>query len=77
MNIHTCMLEVFVAYTLCIIHRVILSELYSIMYYRIQIRILVIRWLTLEIVLQLILLRMIQVLFFHALKLLAHIIILL
>ena len=43
------MLEVFVVYTLCIIHLIILSELYSIMHYIIQIRVLVIRWLTLEI----------------------------
>ena len=52
------MLEVFVFYTLCIIHLIILSELYSIMPYIVQIRVLVI------------------LIFFHALKLLAHIIIL-
>ena len=43
------MLEVFVVYTLCIIYLIKLSELYSIMHYLIQIRVLVIRRLTLEI----------------------------
>ena len=41
------------------------------MHYIIQIRVLVIRLLTFEMFMQLILLSMIQVLFFHALKLLA------
>ena len=62
------MLEAFVGYTLCIIHLIILSGLYSIMYYIIQIRVLVIRWLTLEILMQLILLSMIRVLFFSRVK---------
>ena len=65
-------------YTLCLIHLIILSELYSIMHYIIQISVLVIRWLTLEIhvLMQLILLSMIQILFFHTLMVLAPIIIL-
>ena len=62
------MLEVFVVYTLCIIHLIILSELYSIMHYIIQIRVSVIRWLILKIIMQLILLSMIQVLFFSRVK---------
>ena len=62
------MLEVFVVYTLCVIHLITLSELYSIMHYIIQIRVLVIRWLTLEILMQLILLSIIQVLFFSRVK---------
>ena len=48
MNSYILLVEVLVVYTLCIIHLIILSELYSIMHKIIQIRVLVIRWLTLE-----------------------------
>ena len=46
----------------------ILSVMYSIMNYIIQIHVLVIRWLTLEIVMQLILLIIFQVFFFSRVK---------